>query len=91
MNDLTHMTLADARDALKAKKITAVELTDAHVAAVSAAAPQELRGRLREFRSVSRIFMPRKVFAPRRARTFSAILSPITNQPSRAISGAMAR
>ena len=39
MNDLTHMTLADARDALKAKKITAVELTDAHVAAVSAAAP----------------------------------------------------
>jgi aspartyl-tRNA(Asn)/glutamyl-tRNA(Gln) amidotransferase subunit A len=39
MNDLTHMTLADARDALKAKKITAVELTDAHVAAVSVAAP----------------------------------------------------
>ena len=39
MNDLTHMTLADARDALKAKKISAVELTDAHTAAVSAAAP----------------------------------------------------
>lgn len=39
MNDLTHMTLADARDALKAKKFSAVELTDAHTAAVSAAAP----------------------------------------------------
>ena len=37
MTDLTHMTLADARDALKAKKISAVELTDAHIAAVEAA------------------------------------------------------
>jgi len=39
MTDLTHMTLADARDALKAKKISSVELTEAHIAAVEAARP----------------------------------------------------
>ncbi len=39
MTDLTHMTLADARDALKAKKISSVELTQAHIAAVEAARP----------------------------------------------------
>jgi len=39
MTELTHMTLADARDALKAKKISSVELTQAHIAAVEAARP----------------------------------------------------
>ena len=39
MTDLTHMTLADARDALKAKTISSVELTDAHLAAMEAARP----------------------------------------------------
>ncbi|MFM9890341.1 MAG: Asp-tRNA(Asn)/Glu-tRNA(Gln) amidotransferase subunit GatA [Rickettsiales bacterium] len=34
MNNPTHMTLAEARDALKAKKISAVELTQAHLAAI---------------------------------------------------------
>jgi len=37
MSDLTHLTLADARDALKSKKISAVELTQAHLAAMDAA------------------------------------------------------
>jgi aspartyl-tRNA(Asn)/glutamyl-tRNA(Gln) amidotransferase subunit A len=39
MTDLTKMTLADARDALKAKTISSVELTDAHLAAVETARP----------------------------------------------------
>ena len=39
MTDLTHMTLADARDALKAKTISSIELTDAHLAAMEAARP----------------------------------------------------
>lgn len=34
MNELTHMTLAEARDALKAKKFSSVELTKAHLAAI---------------------------------------------------------
>ena len=33
MTDLTALTLAEARDALKAKTFTAVELTDAYIAA----------------------------------------------------------
>lgn len=37
MTDLTKLTLADARDALKAKTISAVELTDAHIAAIEKA------------------------------------------------------
>jgi aspartyl-tRNA(Asn)/glutamyl-tRNA(Gln) amidotransferase subunit A len=37
MSDLTHLTLADARDALTSKKISAVELTQAHLAAMDAA------------------------------------------------------
>jgi len=37
MTDLTKLTLADARDALKAKQISAVELTDAHLAAIEKA------------------------------------------------------
>src|SRR5262245_62707849 len=37
MTDLTSLTLADARDALRAKKLSAKELTDAHVAAVERA------------------------------------------------------
>jgi aspartyl-tRNA(Asn)/glutamyl-tRNA(Gln) amidotransferase subunit A len=39
MTDLTHMTLADARDALKARTISSVELTEAHPAAIEAARP----------------------------------------------------
>jgi aspartyl-tRNA(Asn)/glutamyl-tRNA(Gln) amidotransferase subunit A len=39
MTDLTHMTLADARDALKARTISSVELTEAHLAAIEAARP----------------------------------------------------
>ena len=39
MTDLTRLSLAEARDALKAKKISAVELTDAHIKAVEAARP----------------------------------------------------
>ncbi len=34
MSDLTHLTLADARDALKSKKVSAVELTKAHISAM---------------------------------------------------------
>ncbi len=34
MTQLTHMTLSQARDALKAKKISSVELTKAHLAAI---------------------------------------------------------
>src|SRR5262249_26850394 len=37
MTDLTLLTLAEARDALRAKDITAVELADAHIAAVAKA------------------------------------------------------
>ncbi|HEY8161135.1 MAG TPA: Asp-tRNA(Asn)/Glu-tRNA(Gln) amidotransferase subunit GatA [Methylocystis sp.] len=37
MSDLTHLTLAEARDALKSKKISAVELTKAHLAAIGSA------------------------------------------------------
>ena len=37
MNDLTSLTLAQARDRLRAKDITAAELTDAHLAAIEAA------------------------------------------------------
>jgi aspartyl-tRNA(Asn)/glutamyl-tRNA(Gln) amidotransferase subunit A len=37
MSDLTHLTLAEARDALKAGKVSATELTQAHVAAVESA------------------------------------------------------
>ncbi|WP_237155514.1 Asp-tRNA(Asn)/Glu-tRNA(Gln) amidotransferase subunit GatA [Oryzibacter oryziterrae] len=37
MTDLTALTLAEARDALKAKDFTAVELTEAYIAAVEAA------------------------------------------------------
>ena len=37
MTDLTSLTLADARDALKAKKISALELTDAHLKAMEKA------------------------------------------------------
>lgn len=37
MSDVTKLTLADARDALKAKKISAVELTEAHIAAIETA------------------------------------------------------
>jgi len=39
MTDLTQMTLADARNALKAKTLSSVELVDAHIAAVEAARP----------------------------------------------------
>jgi hypothetical protein len=37
MTDLTSLTLAQARDGLRKKEITAAELTDAHVGAVEAA------------------------------------------------------
>jgi aspartyl-tRNA(Asn)/glutamyl-tRNA(Gln) amidotransferase subunit A len=37
MTDLTHLTLAEARDALKAKTISAVDLTQAHLAAIEKA------------------------------------------------------
>lgn len=37
MTDLTALTLAEARDALKVKKFTAVELTDAYIAAMEKA------------------------------------------------------
>jgi aspartyl-tRNA(Asn)/glutamyl-tRNA(Gln) amidotransferase subunit A len=37
MSDLTHLTLAGARDALASKEISAVELTKAHLAAIDAA------------------------------------------------------
>ncbi len=37
MSDLTHLTLAAARDALKSKKISAVELTRAHLAEIEKA------------------------------------------------------
>ena len=37
MTDLTTMTLAEARDALKAKKLSAVDLTKAHLAAMEQA------------------------------------------------------
>jgi len=37
MTDLTKLTLADARDALKAKTISAHELTDAHISAMEKA------------------------------------------------------
>ena len=37
MTDLTKLTLADARDGLKKKSFTALELTDAHLKAIEAA------------------------------------------------------
>ncbi len=37
MTDLTHLTLADARDALRTGKLSATELTQAHIAAVESA------------------------------------------------------
>ena len=40
MTNLTDLTLAEARDALKAKKISAVELTDAHLTSIDAQNPK---------------------------------------------------
>ena len=37
MTDLTALTLAEARERLSRKEITALELTDAHIGAVAAA------------------------------------------------------
>jgi aspartyl-tRNA(Asn)/glutamyl-tRNA(Gln) amidotransferase subunit A len=37
MTDLTSLTLAEARDGLKAKAFTSLELTDAHLAAIAEA------------------------------------------------------
>ncbi len=37
MNDLTHLTLAEARDGLKAKRFSATELAKAHIAAIEQA------------------------------------------------------
>ena len=37
MTDLTALTLAEARDALKSRKISSVELTNAHLAAIERA------------------------------------------------------
>ena len=37
MSDPTSLTLAEARDLLRAKKISATELADAHIAAVEKA------------------------------------------------------
>src|SRR6185312_10561437 len=39
MTDLTSLTLAEARDAVRAKKVSSVELTRAFVGAVEAARP----------------------------------------------------
>jgi aspartyl-tRNA(Asn)/glutamyl-tRNA(Gln) amidotransferase subunit A len=39
MSDLTHMTLAEARDAIRSKKISSRELTGAFVSAIEAARP----------------------------------------------------
>ncbi len=39
MNELTNLTLAEARDGLKARQFSARELTEAHLAAVEAARP----------------------------------------------------
>src|SRR5690606_25379083 len=39
MSELTNLTLTEARDALKSKKISAAELTEAHIAAVAASRP----------------------------------------------------
>src|ERR1700743_2554280 len=39
MSELTHFTLAEARDAIRSKKISSVELTKAFVGAVEAARP----------------------------------------------------
>ncbi len=39
MSELTSLTIADARDKLRAREITAVELTDAYLAAIEAANP----------------------------------------------------
>ncbi|QDZ02497.1 Asp-tRNA(Asn)/Glu-tRNA(Gln) amidotransferase subunit GatA [Nitratireductor mangrovi] len=40
MTDLTHLTIAEARDKLRGKEIKAAELTDAYLAAIDAANPQ---------------------------------------------------
>ena len=34
MSDPTHLSLAEARDALKSKRLSAVELTQAHIDAI---------------------------------------------------------
>src|SRR5687768_12828939 len=34
MSELTHLTIAEARDQLRAKEITARDLTEAHIAAI---------------------------------------------------------
>jgi aspartyl-tRNA(Asn)/glutamyl-tRNA(Gln) amidotransferase subunit A len=39
MNELTQLTMGEARDALKARKFSARELTEAHLAAIEAARP----------------------------------------------------
>src|SRR4051812_19786204 len=39
MDDLTNLTLAEARDGLKARTFSATELTQAHLAAIEAARP----------------------------------------------------
>ena len=37
MSELTHLSLAEARDALKSKKVSALELTRAHIEAIESA------------------------------------------------------
>ena len=39
MTEPTSLTIAEARDALKARSLSAVELTDAYLAAIEAANP----------------------------------------------------
>ncbi|MBV9065344.1 MAG: Asp-tRNA(Asn)/Glu-tRNA(Gln) amidotransferase subunit GatA, partial [Methylobacteriaceae bacterium] len=39
MNDLTNLTLAEARDGLKARRFSATELAQAHLSAIEAARP----------------------------------------------------
>ena len=79
MTDLTSLTLADAREGLTQKSFTALELTDAHLAAMEKArvlnayvleTPDHARAQAKA--ADATIAKGEAACAPRRARRFSA-------------------
>ena len=82
MSTLTSLTISAARAGLAKKEFTALELTDAYLAAME-------KARWRAFRSASRICSPPRAFTPRPAAMCWMASSRLMNPPCQPISGAM--
>jgi aspartyl-tRNA(Asn)/glutamyl-tRNA(Gln) amidotransferase subunit A len=106
LSELTSLTLAEARDGLKAKRFSSRELTEAHLQAMERAkglnayivetpeqalAMAEMRGRLKACRSASRTSTPPRASTLRHAATSSTASSRLMNRRSPLICGATAR